>query len=189
MAQFNLEIPELPENPTNADLANIAKLTFEAARLTHDCLEQHRKTQEAGNIVISSQITSLSGTVSKLAKVSEDNCTNIGKMAGSVRAISKSVRAINNKAEEAKKLAATAAKAAEEAGNDAASAAISGTEANKKLNNLNDNAWKFVWTIVGGITIAGIVSVCGLAYQAATNHTSTVAAVQSATNTVVRNIP
>jgi TolA-binding protein len=172
MAQFSLEFPEIPPNPTNADLVRIAKLNFEAAKLTHDCLEQHRKAQEAGNIVLSSQIKSNADQTSQLLRVSEENCKNIKTMTGSVRAISRSVKAIDAKAEAAKKKA-------EEAANKAEAAATAGGVANTKLDSLNNNAWKFVWTIIAGITIAGVVAVCGLAYQATINHSSTISEVRS----------
>lgn len=165
----------MPENPTNADLARLAKLSFEAAQRTHDCLEQHRKAVEAGNIVLSSQIKSNADVTSKLLKVTEANCASIKTVAGSVRAISKSVKAIDGKSDAAK--------------NKSEEAASLAANANKKLDALNRTAWTFVLGVLTIVLATAIIGVGALAYQATVNHTSTVQAVDTATNTIIKAKP
>lgn len=51
-----------------------------------------------------------------------------------------------------------------------ATAAEKATSAEKKISDLNSNAWKFLLGILGTILAAGIVAIFGLAYQATVNH-------------------
>ena len=172
MAEFNLVLPEIPAEPSNADLAQLLKASFEAARSTHDCLEQHRKTTEAGNIVLASQNKSNSDQLQALAQATKantdgitdltgivtNNIKNIKVLTGSARAISKSVKEID------KKVTAAATEAAE--------AKKTAKDTKKIIDDIGKNFWQVVIGVLIIVIAGGILAVGGIVYNASINaHT------------------
>lgn len=176
MAEFSLELPQIPAAPTNADLATLMAASFAAAQKTHECLEQHRQHTIDRDVVFSSQLKSTNDLVSAQADITAQNCKSIKQLTGSARSISRSVKQIITKVDKVSNKVDTAAVLAKAAKDKVD--AVSGD-----LKDFNKSAWSWVLGIVAAIVVGGVLGIGGLAYQATVNHNSTVKELHGENNT------